>query len=144
MIDNKPPVNNVLFLCTGNSARSSMAEAILNKIGAPRYRAFSAGSHPKEAVHPEALRLLARQGYETEGLHPKSWEEFRSAPAFTHIVTVCSNVAGEACPVIPGSAKTLHWEIPNPAAIAGKPEEVAAAFRAVYDMLYERIEEFVG
>lgn len=134
-------VCNVLFVCTGNSARSSMAEAILNRIGAPRFAAFSAGSHPKGVVHPETLRLLARLGYDTSGLRSKSWDEFTDGPRFEHIITVCNNAAGEICPIIAG-AKT-HWDIPDPSAVRGTPAEVAAAFRQVHDLLLERITAFI-
>ncbi len=134
---------NVLFLCTGNSARSTMAEAILNRIGSPRFRAYSAGSHPKGVVHPEALRLLSELGYDISGLHSKSWSEFTQGTTFDHIVTVCSSVAAEACPVFPRTPATIHWEVPNPAAIQGTQREIEAAFRQSYDMLSERIGAFV-
>jgi protein-tyrosine-phosphatase len=140
---NSDEQSHVLFLCTGNSARSCMAEAVLNRMAPDRYLAFSAGSHPKDAVHPQALRLLKHLDYDVSMLRPKSWDEFRSGPHFAHVITVCSNVAGETCPAMPGSPVRLHWEIPNPALAQGSQEEIAAAFRAVYDMLYERIEGFV-
>jgi protein-tyrosine-phosphatase len=135
--------SHVLFLCTGNSARSLMAEAILNRIGAPRFRAWSAGSHPKGSVHPEALRLLRTLGYDTAGLRSKSWDEFTGGIAFDHVITVCNNAAAEACPLIPGMPAKLHWDIPDPASARGSAAEIEAAFRAVHDVLAERIRMFV-
>ena len=135
-------VRNVLFVCTGNSGRSIMAEAILNRLGASFFRAFSAGSRPKGVVHPEALRLLTRLNYDTHALRSKSWNEFAAAPVFDHIVTVCSNAAGETCPVIAGKPSKIHWDIPDPASAQGTQSEIEAAFRAVYDILLERIEAF--
>jgi protein-tyrosine-phosphatase len=129
----------VLFLCTGNSARSLLAEAILNRIGPPRFRAHSAGSHPKGIVHPEALRLLASLGYDTSRLRSKSWDEFSAGIAFDWIITVCSEAAAEACPVIPGKPARIHWDIPNPTSVGESQGQTAAAFRHVYDMLSERI-----
>jgi len=137
---------NVLFLCTGNSARSIMAEAILNSEGSGRFRGFSAGSHPAGAVNPQALDLLARMGHDLAGLRSKSWDEFAAAgaPEFDFIFTVCDNAAGEACPVIPGEAATAHWGIPDPAAATGSPAEVAVAFEDAYRMLSRRIELFLA
>ena len=137
---------NVLFLCTGNSARSIIAEAILNKVGAGRFRAYSAGSQPKGQVHPQTLRLLNELGYDTSGLRSKSWDEFAfgDGPAFDTVITVCNNAAGEACPVIPGKPAKVHWDIPDPAAVRGSPAEIEAAFRQAYDMLAERIEAFAA
>jgi len=132
---------NVLFLCSGNSSRSIMAEAILNRIGAPRFHAFSAGSHPKGHVHPEALLLLEKNGYDLTGLRSKSWDEFACGMAIDHIATVCNKAAAETCPVIPGRPAKLHWDIPDPA--SRTPVEMKAAFRQAYDMLLERIEKFV-
>ena len=134
--------HNVLFLCTGNSARSIMAEAILNKIGKGKFRAYSAGSQPKGQVHPETLRLLEREGYDTSGLRSKSWNEFagRDDLAFEHVITVCNNAAGETCPIIPGKPAKAHWDIPDPAAVKGSPALIEAAFRQAYGMLKERIE----
>ena len=135
--------SNVLFLCTGNSSRSIMAEAILNRIGPPRFRACSAGSHPKGAVHPEALRLLNSLGYDTSDLRSKSWDTFTAGTLFDHIVTVCNNAAAEVCPVIPGKSAKMHWDIPDPSAVSGTQTQTEAAFRQAYDMLSEQIEAFV-
>jgi arsenate reductase (thioredoxin) len=137
---------NVLFLCTGNSARSILAEASLNKIGAGRFRAFSAGSRPKGQVHPEALRLLRSLQFETRGLRSKPWTEFArpGAPALDFVFTVCDNAAGETCPVWPGQPMTAHWGIPDPAAVIGSPAEVALAFKDAYRMLNQRIAAFAA
>lgn len=137
---------NVLFLCTGNSARSILAEAILNKVGAGRFRAYSAGSQPKGQVHPETLRLLSGLGYDTAALRSKSWDEFarQDGLAFDHIITVCSNAAGEVCPIIPGKPAKEHWDIPDPAGVSGMREQVAAAFRNACGMRSERIGAFVA
>jgi protein-tyrosine-phosphatase len=137
---------NVLFLCTGNSARSIMAEAILNKSGARRFRAYSAGSHPKGQVHPEALRLLQSLGYETSGFRSKSWSEFADpgAPLLNFVFTVCDNAAGEVCPVWPGQPMTAHWGLPDPAEAKGKPAEISLAFKDTYRMLNQRIGIFTS
>ena len=137
---------NVLFLCTGNSARSIMAEAILNKIGAGKFRAFSAGSQPKGQVHPEALRLLRSLDHDTAGFRSKSWSEFArpGAPALDFVFTVCDNAAGESCPVWPGQPMTAHWGIPDPAAAEGSSAEVALAFKDAYRMLSQRIGVFAA
>ena len=137
---------NVLFLCTGNSARSILAEAILNKEGMGKFRALSAGSQPKGAVHPEAFRLLRWLGYETAGLRSKSWNEFArpGAPSFDFIFTVCDNAAGETCPVWPGNPSTAHWGIADPAAAGGSPAEIATAFNEAYRMLHQRISVFTA
>ncbi|MGH6872889.1 MAG: arsenate reductase ArsC [Rhizomicrobium sp.] len=135
---------NVLFLCTGNSARSILGEAILNRIGKGNFHAFSAGSFPKGAVHPQALALLARLGYDTAGLRSKSWDEFArdGAPKLDFVFTVCDNAANEACPVWPGQPMTAHWGIPDPAAVEGSEDKIAAAFRDAYNVLHRRIELF--
>src|SRR5262249_32817937 len=134
-------VFNVLFLCTGNSARSIMAEAILNKIGVGKFRAYSAGSQPKGIVHPETTRLLESLGYDTAAFRSKSWGEFArpGAPALDFAFTVCDNAAGEACPVWPGQPMTAHWGIPDPAVATGSPAEIALAFKDAYRMLRQRI-----
>ena len=132
---------NVLFLCTGNSARSIMAEAILNKLGAGKFRAFSAGSQPKGWVHPETLRLLQSLGYDTSRFRSKSWSEFADpgAPLLDFVFTVCDNAAGETCPVWPGQPMTAHWGVPDPAEVQGSPAEIALAFKDAYRMLNQRI-----
>jgi arsenate reductase len=137
---------NVLFLCTGNSARSILAEAILNNRGKGRFKAFSAGSHPKGAVHPLALALLERKGLPTEGLRSKAWDEFAqpAAPTLDFIFTVCDNAAGEVCPVWPGHPMTAHWGQPDPAAIEGAVFDRTNAFRDAFSMLERRIEMFTS
>jgi arsenate reductase (thioredoxin) len=139
-------VYNVLFLCTGNSARSILAEAILNNRGKGRFKAFSAGSHPKGAVHPLALALLERQGLPTEGLRSKAWDEFAQPAALTldFIFTVCDNAAGEVCPVWPGHPMTAHWGQPDPAAVDGTELDQTNAFRDAFRMLERRIEMFTS
>jgi arsenate reductase (thioredoxin) len=137
---------NVLFLCTGNSARSILAEAILNKGGAGKFRAYSAGSHPNGQVNPYTVQLLARLGYDTAGYRSKSWEEFAQpdAPELDFIFTVCDDAAGETCPVWPGKPMTAHWGMPDPAAATGTPGEIALAFSDAYRMLHRRIEVFAA
>jgi arsenate reductase len=137
---------NVLFLCTGNSARSIFAEAILNKVGAGKFRAFSAGSHPKGRVNPETLRLLQSLGYDTSNYRSKSWNEFASPAAqpFDFVFTVCDNAAAETCPLWPGQPMTAHWGVPDPAAATGTPAEVALAFKDAYRMLNQRIGIFTS
>jgi arsenate reductase len=137
---------NVLFLCTGNSARSIMAEAILNKAGAGKFRAYSAGSHPKGRVHPETLKLLQGLGCDTSGCRSKSWSEFANpgAPLLDFVFTVCDNAAGEACPLWPGQPMTAHWGIPDPAEAKGTAAEVALAFKDAYRMLHRRIGVFTS
>jgi arsenate reductase (thioredoxin) len=137
---------NVLFLCTGNSARSIMAEAILNKLGAGNFRAYSAGSQPKGQVHPETIRLLQNLGYNTAGFRSKSWSEFAAlgAPPLDFVFTVCDNAARETCPVWPGQPMTAHWGIPDPAEATGTPAEIALAFRDAYRMLHQRIGVFTA
>jgi arsenate reductase (thioredoxin) len=137
---------NVLFLCTGNSARSIMAEAILNKLGAGTFRGYSAGSRPKGLVHPETIRLLQGLGYDTSGFRSKSWDEFAApgAPQFDFVFTVCDNAAAEVCPFWPGQPMTAHWGVPDPAAAIGTPAEIALAFKDSYRMLHRRIELFTA
>jgi arsenate reductase len=137
---------NVLFLCTGNSARSILAEAILNKVGLGKFQAFSAGSQPKGQVHPEARKLLQSLGYDTSGFRSKSWNEFAKpgAPALDFVFTVCDNAAGEACPLWPGQPMTAHWGIPDPAAATGSAAEISLAFKDAYRMLSQRIGVFVA
>ena len=139
-------VYNVLFLCTGNSARSIMAEAILNKDARGDFRAFSAGSQPKGAVNRYALDLLAKSGYDTSGLRSKSWAEFAQAgaPKLDFVFTVCDNAAGETCPLWPGQPITAHWGIPDPAATTGTEAEIALAFKDAYRMLKRRIDLFLA
>lgn len=139
-------VFNVLFLCTGNSARSIMAEAILNRIGAGKFRAFSAGSHPKGDINPHTMRLLRKLGYEMSGLYSKSWEEFAKpgAPRLDFVFTVCDAAAGESCPLWPGQPMTAHWGVPDPAQATGSEAEIAMAFNETYRMLHRRIEIFVA
>jgi len=137
---------NVLFLCTGNSARSIMAEAILNKVGAGKFRAYSGGSQPKGRVHPETLKLLQSLGYDTSACRSKSWSKFANpgAPLLDFVFTVCDNTAGEACPLWPGQPMTAHWGIPDPAEAKGNPAEVALAFKDAYRMLHQRIGVFTA
>ena len=137
---------NVLFLCTGNSARSIMAEAILNRVGAGKFRAFSAGSQPKGRVHPEALQLLKGLGYDTSAFRSKSWGEFvdPGAPLLDFVFTVCDNAAGEVCPVWPGQPMTAHWGVPDPAEAEGNPAQIALAFKDAYRMLNQRIGIFTS
>ena len=137
---------NVLFLCTGNSARSIIAEAILNKLGAGRFHAYSAGSRPKGQVNPHALQLLRSLDYDTTGFRSKSWSEFAKpgAPALDFVFTVCDNAAGESCPVWPGQPMTAHWGIPDPAEAKGSPAEIALAFKDAYRMLNQRIGVFTA
>lgn len=131
----------VLFLCTGNSARSILAECIMNRVGNGRFVAYSAGSMPKGKVHPQAIKLLEGLGYDTSRLRSKSWDEFASpdAPKLDFIVTVCDNAAGEVCPIWPGRPVQAHWGIPDPAAAEGSESEVALAFADAYRMLNNRI-----
>jgi arsenate reductase (thioredoxin) len=135
------PRYNVLFLCTGNSARSIMAEAILNFKGRPAFTAYSAGSHPSGTVRPEALRQLERAHLPVAGLRSKSWEEFAKpdAPQMKFVFTVCDNAARETCPVWPGQPITAHWGIPDPAAVTGSVDEVERAYRDAFLMLDRRI-----
>ena len=135
---------NVLFLCTGNSARSILAEAILNREGRGRFAAYSAGSHPKGEVHPAALRTLAEMGFATDGYRSKDWTEFADAgsPELDFVFTVCDNAAGEMCPVWPGQPMTAHWGIEDPAAVDGDGQ--AQAFRTAFYALQRRIGLFLA
>lgn len=137
---------NVLFLCTGNSARSILAEALLNHKGAGRFTAYSAGSHPTGRPRPEALRQLQSAGIDIAGLRSKSWDEFsgQGAPHLDFVFTVCDNAAKEECPYWPGQPMTAHWGIPDPAAVKGTPEEVAQAFRDAFVVLDRRIGLFTS
>jgi arsenate reductase len=140
------PVYNVLFICTGNSARSIMAEAILNREGRGRLRAFSAGSRPRGAVNPHALALLQSLGYDTAGLRSKSWDEFAgpAAPVMDFVFTVCDDAAGETCPVWPGHPATAHWGVPDPSRATGTLAEIQLAFDAAYRLLATRIGVFTA
>jgi arsenate reductase len=139
-------VHNVLFLCTGNSARSILAERLMEHHGGGRFRAFSAGSFPKGTVHPLALRLLAEQRLPTEGLRSKSWDEFAEpgAPAMDFVFTVCDQAANETCPVWPGHPITAHWGVPDPAAAEGSEVQRMLAFRDAFGMLDRRIRIFAA
>ncbi len=132
---------NILILCTGNSARSILAESILNREGAGRFKAYSAGSQPKGVPHPGALRLLARRGIDTSAFHSKSWNEFTTpeAPRVDVAITVCGNAAGEACPVFMGAPVKAHWGLPDPADVEGSEAEVDAAFEATWTALEARV-----
>jgi len=137
---------NVLFLCTGNSARSIMAEALLNHKGKANFTAYSAGSHPSGTPRPEALAQLESAGIGIEGLRSKSWDEFAApgAPHLDFVFTVCDNAANETCPDWPGRPMTAHWGIPDPAAVKGTPEEIARAFRDAFEILDHRIGLFLS
>ena len=141
-----PSIYNVLFLCTGNSCRSIIAEAIMNREGLGRFRGFSAGSQPKGEVHPHALDLLATLNHPTGGLRSKSWNEFAAAgaPRLDFVFTVCDNAANEVCPVWPGQPMTAHWGIPDPAMAEGTEAEIRVAFADTYRMLANRISIFVN
>jgi protein-tyrosine-phosphatase len=136
---------NVLFLCTGNSARSILAEAILNREGKGKFRAYSAGSHPKGTVNPGTISLLSGLGYDVSRFSSKSWDEFAKpdAPKFDFILTVCDDAAGETCPIWPGKPATAHWGIPDPAVVKGQDAEIARAFREAYRLLQRRIQAFI-
>lgn len=137
---------NVLFLCTGNSARSILAEVILNKVGNGKFTAYSAGSHPNGKVNPYALDLLQRLGFETAHLRSKAWDEFAApgAPELDFVFTVCDNAAGEVCPVWPGQPMTAHWGMPDPAAVEGTELEKATAFRDTFRGLERRVQMFTA
>jgi protein-tyrosine-phosphatase len=139
-------VFNVLFLCTGNSARSILAEAILNREGQGRFRGFSAGSHPRGAVHPYTLHLLKMMNHDTSFARSKSWDEFAGpdAPEMDFVFTVCDDAASEVCPIWPGQPMTAHWGIPDPAAVEGSEAEKHFAFADTYRMLSNRISIFVN
>ncbi|MEQ8296994.1 MAG: arsenate reductase ArsC [Nitratireductor sp.] len=139
-------IYNVLFLCTGNSARSILAEAILNRVGNGRFRAFSAGSQPKGAVHPATLRLLGAMNHDTGFARSKSWEEFSGpdAPALDFVFTVCDSAAAESCPIWPGQPMSAHWGVPDPAAAEGTEAEKNLAFADAYRMLSNRIAVFTS
>ncbi|HKT24893.1 MAG TPA: arsenate reductase ArsC [Terriglobales bacterium] len=136
---------NVLFLCTGNSARSIMAEAILKQKGKPAFHAYSAGSHPTGAVRPEALRQLETAHLSTHGLRSKDWSEFAQpgSPHLDFVFTVCDDAAKEACPIWPGQPMTAHWGVPDPASVAGTPEQIERAFRDAFMILERRISLFL-
>ena len=141
-----PDHYNVLFLCTGNSARSIMAEAIMNQKGKGRFTAYSAGSHPSGQPRPEALNQIESAGMPTAGLRSKSWDEFAApgAPKMDFVFTVCDNAANEVCPFWPGQPMTAHWGIPDPAAVKGTQEEIARAFRDAFMVLDRRIGLFLS
>ncbi len=140
-----PEHYNALFLCTGNSARSILAEAILNHKGKPHFTAYSAGSHPTGAVRPEALRQLEAAHIATTGLRSKSWDEYAKAgaPKLDFVFTVCDNAANEVCPLWPGQPMTAHWGVPDPAAVRGTAEQIEKAFRDAFLMLDRRIHLFL-
>lgn len=141
-----PRAFNALFLCTANSSRSILAEALLNRLGGGRFRAFSAGSYPRGQVHPFALDLLRTFGHPTDGLRSKSWDEFAvpGAPALDFVFTVCDDAANEPCPLWPGQPTTAHWGVPDPAAVTGTETERRAAFLEAYRMLNNRISLLVS
>ena len=137
---------NVLFLCTGNSARSIIAEVILNQLAPGKFHAYSAGSQPKGQVNPHTIQLLQSLGYDTSALLSKSWNEFAKAgaPVLDFVFTVCDNAAGETCPVWPGQPMTAHWGVPDPAEAKGSPAEIALAFKDAFRMLNQRIGIFAA
>lgn len=139
-------VFNVLFLCTGNSARSILAEALLNSIGRGRFRAYSAGSHPAGAVNPFAIELLNKNRLPVADLRSKSWDEFAApgAPSMDFVFTVCDNAANEVCPAWPGQPMTAHWGVPDPAAVTGSDEDKRKAFFQAYNQLHNRISLFAN
>jgi len=137
---------NVLFLCTGNSARSILAEAILGRLGKQRFNSYSAGSQPKGEPHPQALKLLGSLNYDPARFRSKSWDEFAKpgAPRLDFVFTVCDNAASEVCPVWPGQPMSAHWGVPDPAAVEGSDAEIAAAFAETYRLMNNRIAAFVN
>lgn len=137
---------NVLFLCTHNSARSVIAEAILNQIGRPKFRGFSAGSMPKGSVHPYAVEMLTRLNYDVSGARSKSWSEFAApgAPVMDFVFTVCDDAAEETCPVWPGQPISAHWGVPDPSRVEGSEAEKRVAFNDTHRMLYQRISIFIN
>ena len=137
---------NVLFLCTGNSARSVMAERLMEHWGKGRFRAYSAGSHPTGNVNPLAIRMLAKANLPTDGLRSKAWDEFAApgAPSLDFVITVCDQAAGEVCPVWPGKPVTAHWGVPDPAAVSGSEEQQLQAFREAFRLLEYRIKLFTS
>jgi protein-tyrosine-phosphatase len=139
-------VKNVLFLCTHNSARSVLAECIMNRLGSGKFRGFSAGSEPSGRINPYALALLQRQNHDISALRSKSWDEFEKsdAPIMDFIFTVCDSAAAESCPVWPGQPMTAHWGLPDPSAVKGAEAEIAAAFADTYRMLTQRISILVN
>jgi len=137
---------NVLFLCTGNSARSILAEVMMNAMGAPRFKAYSAGSQPNGRVNPFAIELLQKNRLPVEGLRSKSWDEFAApgAPGLDFVFTVCDNAAGEVCPLWPGQPITAHWGVEDPAAVEGSDDEKRKAFFHAYNRLHNRIQLFLS
>ena len=137
---------NVLFICTGNSARSILAEALMTERSGGRFRGYSAGSHPAGVVNAGALRLLRRKGFKTEGLRSKSWDEFAipGAPVMDFILTVCDNAANEACPYWPGHPASAHWGVADPAAVRGSEAEIDEAFEQAFEVLARRVNAFVA
>jgi protein-tyrosine-phosphatase len=147
MTQSSPPLLNVLFLCTHNSARSVLAESIMNRVGAGRFRAFSAGSMPSGRINPHAIALLQHLNYKTDDLRSKAWDEFAKAnnpeaPDLDFVFTVCDNAAGEVCPIWPGQPMTAHWGVPDPSSTEGTEAEVAVAFAEAYRQLNNRISLF--
>ena len=146
MTEATPHIFNVLFLCTGNSARSIMAEAIMNRLAQGKFRAYSAGSRPRGTVHPQTVGLLRKLNYDVSGFRSKSWEEFSrpGAAQLDFVFTVCDSAAAETCPLWPGQPMTAHWGVPDPAAATGNDAEIGLAFADAYRMLNNRISIFVS